>query len=106
MKARCRAAKERGIPVLVIPRSRISTTTPVSPSITPNHSEAEIATNMRVRTEGRCRVAARVFQERAACGAVLMTRGDQGMWLLRRGVEGHLPAAAGKWPMSPARATP
>ncbi|MNC90273.1 Bifunctional protein HldE [compost metagenome] len=48
---------------------------------------------MRVRSEDDARTAARVFRERARCGSVLMTRGDQGMWLLAE-VEGHLPAAA------------
>lgn len=62
--------------------------------ITPNHHEAEIAANMRVRTDDEARLAARVFRERASCGAVLMTRGDQGMWLLGEDVEDSLPAAA------------
>ena len=34
------------------------------------------------------------FRERANCRDVLMTRGDQGMWLLSNESEGHLPAAA------------
>jgi D-beta-D-heptose 7-phosphate kinase/D-beta-D-heptose 1-phosphate adenosyltransferase len=62
--------------------------------ITPNHHEAEIAANMRVRSEDDARIAARVFRERAKCGSVVMTRGDQGVWLLAEGVEGHLPASA------------
>ncbi len=94
MKAVVAVAKERGIPVLVDPKiPHIDYYAGVT-AITPNHNEAEIATNMRVRTEDDARVSARVFQQRAACGAVLMTRGDQGMWLLGSGVEGHLPAAA------------
>jgi D-beta-D-heptose 7-phosphate kinase/D-beta-D-heptose 1-phosphate adenosyltransferase len=62
--------------------------------VTPNHHEAEIAANMRVRSEDDARGAARLFRDRAQCRSVLMTRGDQGMWLLAEGVEGHLPAAA------------
>jgi D-beta-D-heptose 7-phosphate kinase/D-beta-D-heptose 1-phosphate adenosyltransferase len=62
--------------------------------ITPNHHEAEIAANMRVRSEDDARRAARLFRERAKCRGVLMTRGDQGMWLLADGVEGHLTAVA------------
>ena len=62
--------------------------------ITPNHHEAETATHMRVRTDEEARTAARLFRERAACDAVLMTRGDQGMWLLGAEVEGQLSAAA------------
>ena len=94
MQAAVAAGAERGIPVLVDPKiPHIDYYTGVT-VITPNHHEAEIATNMRVRTEEEARVSARVFRERAHCGAVLMTRGDQGMWLLGSDVEGHLPAAA------------
>lgn len=93
MQAAVAAAKERGIPVLVDPKiPHIDYYAGVT-VITPNHQEAEIATNMRVRTEDDARIAARVFRERASCSAVLMTRGDQGMWLLGD-VEGNLPAAA------------
>ncbi|MBI4266663.1 MAG: bifunctional hydroxymethylpyrimidine kinase/phosphomethylpyrimidine kinase [Acidobacteria bacterium] len=94
MQAAVAAGRERGIPVLVDPKiPHIDYYAGVT-LITPNHHEAEIATNMRVRTEDEARIAARVFRERAACGALLMTRGDQGMWLIGEGVEGHLPAAA------------
>jgi len=94
MQAAVAVGSERGIPILVDPKiPHIDYYAGVS-VITPNHHEAEIATNMRVRTEDEARISARVFRERAACGAVLMTRGDQGMWLLGGDVEGHLPAAA------------
>ena len=94
MQAVVAVGAERGIPVLVDPKiPHIDYYAGVT-VITPNHHEAEIATNMRVRTEDEARISARVFRERAACGAVLMTRGDQGMWLLGPDVEGHLPAAA------------
>jgi D-glycero-beta-D-manno-heptose-7-phosphate kinase len=88
------AAAERGVPVLVdpkIPHVDYYTGTTV---VTPNHHEAEIAANIRVRSEDDARGAARLFRDRAQCHCVLMTRGDQGMWLLAEGVEGHLPAAA------------
>jgi D-beta-D-heptose 7-phosphate kinase/D-beta-D-heptose 1-phosphate adenosyltransferase len=39
-------------------------------------------------------MAARIFRERTNCRDVLMTRGDQGIWLLSPGLEGYLPAAA------------
>jgi D-glycero-beta-D-manno-heptose-7-phosphate kinase len=94
MKAITTIAGERGIPVLVDPKiPHIDYYAGVT-VITPNHHEAEIATNMRIRTEEDARIAARVFQGRASCQAVLMTRGDQGMWLLASDSEGHLPAAA------------
>jgi len=87
-------AHERGIPVLVDPKIPHIDYYAGATLVAPNHHEAEIATNMRVRTDADARTAARVFQQRSACGAVLMTRGDQGMWLLGRDVEGALPASA------------
>ena len=62
--------------------------------ITPNHHEAEVATHSRVRSHDEARAAARVFRDRAHCTGVLMTRGDQGMWLLSEDGEGYLPSAA------------
>ena len=47
-----------------------------------------------MRTHEEAKDAAREFRTRAHCGAVLMTRGDQGMWLLEDTAEGYLPAAA------------
>jgi D-beta-D-heptose 7-phosphate kinase/D-beta-D-heptose 1-phosphate adenosyltransferase len=94
MQAAIAAAADRGIPVLVDPKIPHIDYYKGVTVITPNHHEAEIATNMRVRTEEEARIAARVFRERAQCGAVLMTRGDQGMWLLGSEAEGHLPAVA------------
>jgi D-beta-D-heptose 7-phosphate kinase/D-beta-D-heptose 1-phosphate adenosyltransferase len=94
MQAAVTVAAERKIPVLVDPKiPHIDYYAGVT-VITPNHHEAEIATNMRVRTEEEARSSARAFKERASCGAVLMTRGDQGMWLLGSDVEGNLPASS------------
>lgn len=62
--------------------------------VTPNHQEAEMATHRRVRSHDDARDAARALRRRMACRAVLMTRGDQGVWLLDGDVEGYLPAAA------------
>jgi D-beta-D-heptose 7-phosphate kinase/D-beta-D-heptose 1-phosphate adenosyltransferase len=94
MQAVVETGKERRIPVLVDPKiPHIDYYTGVT-VITPNHHEAEIAANMRVRTDDDARGAARAFRARARCGAVLMTRGDQGMWLLGSDVEGSLPASA------------
>jgi D-glycero-beta-D-manno-heptose-7-phosphate kinase len=94
VQAAVTAAAERRVPVLVdpkIPHVDYYTGTTV---VTPNHHEAEIAANMRVRSEDDARGAARLFRDRAQCRSVLMTRGDQGVWLLADEVEGHLPAAA------------
>ncbi len=93
-RAAVAAGNDRRIPVLVDPKIPHIDYYAGATLITPNHREAEIAANMRVRTEDDARGAARVFRERSACGAVLMTRGDQGMCLLGGDVEGSLPAAA------------
>ena len=94
VEAAVSAASRRGAPVLVdpkIPHVDYYTGTTV---VTPNHQEAEIAANMRVRSEEDARRAARLFRDRAGCRSVLMTRGDQGMWLLGEGIEGQLPSTA------------
>jgi D-beta-D-heptose 7-phosphate kinase/D-beta-D-heptose 1-phosphate adenosyltransferase len=88
------ASKERGTPVLVDPKIPHLDYYRGATIVTPNHHEAEVATHRRVRSEDEARDAARVFRERAGCRDVLMTRGDQGIWLLSSGLEGHLPAAA------------
>jgi D-beta-D-heptose 7-phosphate kinase/D-beta-D-heptose 1-phosphate adenosyltransferase len=88
------AAAARAVPVLVDPKIPHVDYYAGTDVVTPNHHEAEIAANMRVRSEDEARAAARLFRDRARCRSVLMTRGDQGMWLLADGVDGHLPAAA------------
>jgi D-beta-D-heptose 7-phosphate kinase/D-beta-D-heptose 1-phosphate adenosyltransferase len=88
------AAGDAGIPVLVDPKIPHIDYYAGATVITPNHHEAEAATHMRVRSDEEAGAAARLFRDRARCGAVLMTRGDQGMWLLSDDAEGHLPAAA------------
>jgi D-beta-D-heptose 7-phosphate kinase/D-beta-D-heptose 1-phosphate adenosyltransferase len=60
--------------------------------VTPNHHEAEVATHLRVRTDDDARQAARDFRARAQCDAVLITRGEHGMWLSESGTEGSIPA--------------
>jgi D-beta-D-heptose 7-phosphate kinase/D-beta-D-heptose 1-phosphate adenosyltransferase len=85
---------ERHIPVLVDPKIPHLEYYAGATVVTPNHHEAELATHMRVRSEDEARAAARLFREHIRCEAVLMTRGDQGMWLLAGDVDGHLGAAA------------
>jgi D-beta-D-heptose 7-phosphate kinase/D-beta-D-heptose 1-phosphate adenosyltransferase len=83
-----------GVPVLVDPKIPHIDYYAGTTLVTPNHQEAEVATNTRIRTHDEARAAARHFRTRAQCGNVLMTRGDQGMWLLASDSEGHLPSAA------------
>ena len=88
------ASAPSGVPVLVDPKIPHIDYYSGTTLVTPNHYEAEIATNMRIRSEDEARAAARQFRTRAQCASVLMTRGDQGMWLLCNESEGHLPSAA------------
>ena len=62
--------------------------------VTPNHHEAEVATHLRVRTDEDARQAAIDFRTRAECDAVLITRGEHGMWLSEKTAEGSIPAMA------------
>jgi D-beta-D-heptose 7-phosphate kinase/D-beta-D-heptose 1-phosphate adenosyltransferase len=94
VKAVVEAASKRHVPVLVDPKIPHVDYYAGTTLVTPNHHEAEIAANMRVRSEDDARGAARLFRDRAECRSVLMTRGDQGMWLLADDAEGHLPATA------------
>jgi rfaE bifunctional protein kinase chain/domain len=62
--------------------------------VTPNHHEAETATHRRIRTDDEARDAARVFRQQVDCEAVLITRGEQGMWLSDPDTDGAVPAVA------------
>lgn len=88
------ASAAPGVPVLVDPKIPHIEYYAGTTLVTPNHHEAETAANMRIRSEDEARTAARHFRARAQCANVLMTRGDQGMWLLSSEGEGHLPSAA------------
>jgi D-beta-D-heptose 7-phosphate kinase/D-beta-D-heptose 1-phosphate adenosyltransferase len=62
--------------------------------ITPNHHEAEIATHVRIRTDDDARRAAHAFRSAARSEAVLITRGEQGMWFSDATIDGAIPAVA------------
>jgi rfaE bifunctional protein kinase chain/domain len=93
MAASVAAGQQHAVPVLVDPKSPHIDYYAGATVVTPNQGEVEVVSNIRVRTEGDVRRAAAVFRERSRCDAVLMTRGEQGMWLAGESVEGHLPAA-------------
>ena len=93
-RAAIAAGRAHGIPVLVDPKVPHIGAYAGATVVTPNHHEAEMATQRRVRTDDHARDVARLFREQAGCEAVLMTRGDQGMWLLGPDVEGSLRATA------------
>jgi rfaE bifunctional protein kinase chain/domain len=90
---RTSASAER-IPLIVDPKIPHLACYAGATLITPNHHEAEVATHLRVRSDEDARQAARDFKTRAQCEAVLITRGEHGMWLSEPGAEGSIPAVA------------
>jgi rfaE bifunctional protein kinase chain/domain len=86
--------RARGIPVLVDPKIPHIGYYAGATLVTPNHHEAEVATHRLIRTDEDARAAAQAFRERARCGGTLITRGEQGMWLLDGSTEGALAATA------------
>jgi D-beta-D-heptose 7-phosphate kinase/D-beta-D-heptose 1-phosphate adenosyltransferase len=79
--AAAQAARTYGIPLLVDPKVPHIDLYASATVITPNHYEAESVTHMRIRTSADAREAARRFRDRAKSAAVLITRGEHGMWL-------------------------
>ncbi len=94
VEAAVATAASARVPVLVDPKVPHLGYYSRTALVTPNHHEAETATHSRVRSHEEARQAARRFRDRVKCQSVLMTRGDQGMWLLADGIEGYLPAVA------------
>ncbi len=93
--AAAEAARTQGIALLVDPKVPHIERYAGATIVTPNHHEAESVTHMRIRTAADAREAARRFRERARSEAVLITRGEHGMWLLGPGEdEIELPAEA------------
>ncbi len=79
------AARAHRIPLLVDPKVPHIDRYAGATVITPNHHEAEAVTHMRIRSAADAREAARRFREHAKSDAVLITRGEHGMWLLGPG---------------------
>ena len=91
---RCAKASAERIALIVDPKIPHLACYAGATLVTPNHHEAEIATHLRVRSDEDARQAARDFRTRAQCEAVLITRGEHGMWLSQAGGEGTIPAVA------------
>jgi D-beta-D-heptose 7-phosphate kinase/D-beta-D-heptose 1-phosphate adenosyltransferase len=87
-------AERRGVPLLVDPKVAHVDYYAGARVVTPNHHEAEAVTHMRIRSTEDARQAARKFRDRVRCEAVLITRGEHGMWLLTPEGEVDLPAEA------------
>ena len=88
-------ARRRKVPVLVDPKVRNFRLYRRVAVVTPNQKEAEEASGVTIRTERDLRAAGERILRILGCGAVLVTRGDQGMSLFPAGGRAvHLPTAA------------
>jgi rfaE bifunctional protein kinase chain/domain len=87
-------AHGNGLPVIVDPKVPHIDYYAGAALVTPNHVEAESATNSRISTNEDARKAAAALRHRIGVDSVLITRGEHGMWLDHGGQDGYLPASA------------
>jgi len=87
-------AQTNGAPVIVDPKVPHIDYYAGATLVTPNHVEAESATNSRISTNEDARRASIALRQRLGVDSVLITRGEHGMWLDHAGVDGYLPASA------------
>lgn len=88
-------ARAADVPVIVDPKSRDFTRYRGATLITPNALEARQATDIAISDDAAAERAGMVALESDSFDAVLITRGDQGMSLIRRDVPAvHLPSDA------------
>jgi rfaE bifunctional protein kinase chain/domain len=88
------AGRAHGIPVTVDPKVPHTSYYAGATLVTPNHHEAAAVTHLRLRSDEETATAARHFREAARCDSVLITRGEQGMWLHTPAGDTSLPAEA------------
>jgi D-beta-D-heptose 7-phosphate kinase/D-beta-D-heptose 1-phosphate adenosyltransferase len=88
------AFKRPSIPLIVDPKVAHLASYAGASLVTPNHHETEAATHRRTRTVDDVREAALMFRKQVGCEGVLVTRGEDGMWLSTPQIEGAIPAAA------------
>jgi D-beta-D-heptose 7-phosphate kinase/D-beta-D-heptose 1-phosphate adenosyltransferase len=86
--------QSNGLPVIVDPKVPHIDYYAGATLVTPNHIEAESATNIRITTDEDARRAAAALRQRLNVESIVITRGEQGMWVSQAGVDGHLPAVA------------
>jgi D-beta-D-heptose 7-phosphate kinase/D-beta-D-heptose 1-phosphate adenosyltransferase len=87
-------ANSKNVPVIVDPKVPHIDYYGGATLVTPNHVEAESATNSRIATNEDARKAAIALRRRLGVDSVLITRGEHGMWLDHAGQDGYLPASA------------
>lgn len=88
-------ARKRGVPVLVDPKHRDFSRYAGATLITPNRAEAEAACGEALPDMPTLASKGEELRQHAGVDALLITLGDQGMYLLESGQSGmHLPTAA------------
>ncbi|HJU41358.1 MAG TPA: D-glycero-beta-D-manno-heptose-7-phosphate kinase [Vicinamibacterales bacterium] len=87
-------AHAAGVPVIVDPKVPHIEYYAGAALVTPNHVEAESATNSRISSNEDAHRAAQALRQRLGVESVLITRGEHGMWLDHAGAAGYLPASA------------
>jgi D-glycero-beta-D-manno-heptose-7-phosphate kinase len=87
-------AQSSGLPVIVDPKVPHIDYYAGAALVTPNHVEAESATNSRIASNEDARRAGVALRQRMGVDSVLITRGEHGMWLDHAGADGFLDAAA------------
>lgn len=88
------AAREAGRPVIVDPRGADYARYAGADIVMPNRTDLAEATGMRVDGEAAIVAAATALRQRHGFGAVLVTRGNDGMTLLEESGARHFPAEA------------
>ncbi len=89
------AARERGLPVVVDPKSRDFSRYDGATLLTPNASEVQAATGIEPQTDELARAAADAVLETTQIDAILITRAEKGMTLaVRQGIPVHIPSRA------------
>ena len=83
-----------GLPMIVDPKVPHIEYYAGATLVTPNHVEAESATNARIATHDDARRASIALRQRLGVDSVLITRGEHGMWLDHSGADGYLPTSA------------
>jgi D-glycero-beta-D-manno-heptose-7-phosphate kinase len=87
-------AQSAGLPVIVDPKVPHIEYYAGAALVTPNHVEAESATNSRIASHEDARRASAELRRKMQVESVLITRGEHGMWLDHGGADGYLPASA------------
>ncbi|MCP4327574.1 MAG: D-glycero-beta-D-manno-heptose-7-phosphate kinase [Alphaproteobacteria bacterium] len=87
-------ANKAGRPVVIDPKGIDYGRYTRADVVTPNRRELGLATNMDVSGDAAIEAAARELMKKSAVGAVLVTRGVEGMSLIDQGGPHHFPAQA------------